>query len=200
MIKISKFYEKFLLRASSRWKSGLFWLSRPLFMCFVIRSKFGPFRPKISQICGGDPNFLLVPQTLPTHRYSKLPLFLLEDFVSFLAWVKISIETCVIGVPVVLQPHFCHFVILTNVIYSALHYHSLMPEVNQAYPHQEMIETRYIQDQNKIYSKSSQNLVFLVKYQDSNFHLFEFISMVQRGRYSIITRSSILDCTNVSHG
>ena len=50
-----------------------------------------------------------------------------------------------------------------------------------------MIKIRYIKDPNKISSESSQNLVFLVQCQDSNFHLFEFVSMVQRGRYSIIT-------------
>ena len=46
----------------ARWKSGLVLLSRPLFMCFVIRLKFGPFRPKISQLCGGTPTFYWCPR------------------------------------------------------------------------------------------------------------------------------------------
>ena len=50
---------------------------------------FGPIFPKEA----GGPNFLLAPQTLPTHRYSKLPLFLLVLFFPFLTWVKISMET-----------------------------------------------------------------------------------------------------------
>ena len=41
------------------------------------------------------------------------------------------------GVPFVLHPHFGHFLILTNVIYSALYYQSLMPKAIQAFSHQE---------------------------------------------------------------
>ena len=54
MIKISKFYENFLL--------FLVWLFRPLLMCLVIRSKFGPFWPKISKICWWTPTFYWPPR------------------------------------------------------------------------------------------------------------------------------------------
>ena len=59
----------------ARWKSGLFGLSRPFFMCFVIRSKFGPCRPKISQICGGTPTFYWPPRLYLPIGIQNCPCF-----------------------------------------------------------------------------------------------------------------------------
>ena len=95
-IKISKFYENFLLSASSHVEKSPCLALQASSYVFGHQVQIWTFQAQNIPNTRGDPNFLLAPQTLPTHRYSKLPLFLLEDFVSFLAWVKISIETCVL--------------------------------------------------------------------------------------------------------
>ena len=59
----------------ARWKSGLVLLSRPLFMCFVIRLKFGPFRPKISQLCWGTPTFYWCPRLYLPIGIQNCPCF-----------------------------------------------------------------------------------------------------------------------------
>ena len=58
------------------------------------RANFGPFWAYISQEARGTPTFFLALETLPTHRYSKLPLVLLVLFFLILTWVIISMETC----------------------------------------------------------------------------------------------------------
>ena len=57
------------------WKSHLVWLFRPLLMCLVIRSKFGPFRPKISQIRGGTPTFYWPPRLYLPIGIQNCPCF-----------------------------------------------------------------------------------------------------------------------------
>ena len=69
------------------WKSHLVWLFRPLLMCLVIRSKFGPFRPKISQIRGGTPTFYWPPRLYLPIGIQNCPCFC-WCFFPFLTWVK----------------------------------------------------------------------------------------------------------------
>ena len=58
-----------------------------------ISDLFRPITPKKPR----GPQLLLPLGTLPNHRYSKLPLFLMVLFFPFLTWVKISMETCAEG-------------------------------------------------------------------------------------------------------
>ena len=57
------------------WKSRVVCLFRPLLMCLVIRSKFGPFRPKISKIRGGTPTFYWPPRLYLPIGIQNCPCF-----------------------------------------------------------------------------------------------------------------------------
>ena len=79
--EIKYFMKNFYSWLQTMIKTGLVWLSRPLFICLVIRSKFGPFRPKISQI-RGRPQLFIGPLDFTYPQVFKIALVFVGAFFS----------------------------------------------------------------------------------------------------------------------
>ena len=65
------------------WKSGLVWLSRPIFMVLVIWAKFGPFWTSRSQIAWETPIFYWLPRFCIPKGTWNWPYFGWDIFLHF---------------------------------------------------------------------------------------------------------------------
>ena len=92
--KFQIFMKKVYSVFKKMWKSGLFWLPRPLDKVLAIWANFGPLRAKISKIAGETPIFYWSPRLYLPIGIQNWPYFGWDISSHFLPWVKFSGETC----------------------------------------------------------------------------------------------------------
>ena len=81
--KLKLFMKNSKLWLQTEWKSGLVWLSRPLYMVLAFWANFGPSMAKTSQIGQGIPPFYWPPKLYITIGIQKCPYFCWSIFFHF---------------------------------------------------------------------------------------------------------------------